>query len=138
MKKKVLIVFAVLILSLVCFPNLANAKKTDRQIIRRYVTTHYGRDWKIKYVSWTNPIILHRTKYLKKKVIIVDVARSKSTGMKDPRNGHYYGKILGSKYWCWYNKKVKKGKIVSQYSIYSPYTNECDDVVAVIDNGIIR
>ena len=37
-----------------------------------------------------------------------------------------------------YNKKVKKGKKVTSYIIYSPYTNYCDDVVAVIDNHKIR
>ncbi len=37
-----------------------------------------------------------------------------------------------------YNKKVKKGKKVTSYIIYNPYTNYCDDVVAVIDNHKIR
>lgn len=138
MRKKFLIL---LVLTFVCFlgySNAINAKSTNRQKIRNYVTKHYGKQWKIKYVSWDSPIIINRTKYKNKKIIIVDIARSQSTGKKDPRNGHYYGKILNSKYWCWYNKKVKKGKIVTQYSIYSPYSNEPDDIVAVIDNGIIR
>lgn len=138
MKKKVLLVLAVLVLVMVCFPKVTTAKNIDRQKVRHYVNTHYGKKWKIKYVHWTSSILDHRTDYAKKKVIIVDVAKSKSMGKKDPRNNHYYGKILGSKYWCWYNKKVKKGKMVTQYGIYNPYSNECDDVVAVIDNGIIR
>lgn len=37
-----------------------------------------------------------------------------------------------------YNKKVKKGKKVTSYIIYNPYTNYCDDVIAVIDNHKIR
>ncbi len=37
-----------------------------------------------------------------------------------------------------YNKKVKKGKRVVSYLVYNPYSNYCDDVVAVIDNKRIR
>lgn len=135
--KKVLITITLLVLAMVCFPKMVNAK-TNKQVVRNYVNTHYGKNWKIKYVPWTSPIIDHRTDYAKKKVIIVDVVKSKSTGKKDKRNNRYYGKILGSRYRCWYNKKVVKGKMVTQYAIYNPYNNECDDVMAVVDNGMIR
>ena len=37
-----------------------------------------------------------------------------------------------------YNKKVKKGKKVVSYFVYNPYTNYFDDVVAVVDNKMIR
>ena len=37
-----------------------------------------------------------------------------------------------------YNKRVKRGKKVVSYVVYSPHSNALDDVVAVVDNGIIR
>ena len=73
-----------------------------------------------------------------KKIIIVDVIKSKSTGLKDKRNNRYYGKIPHTKYLCWYSKKVKRGKMVKQYAIYNPYSNECDDIIAVVDCGRVR
>ena len=133
--KKLIFVF---IFAFVCFSCSVNAKNIDKIKIKNYVSCHYGKNWKIKYVSWTSPIVIHRTKYAKKKIIIVDVVKSKATGKIDKRNKHYYGKILNSKYSCWYNKKVRKGKIVTQYTIYNPFSNECDDIVAVVDNGRLR
>ena len=139
MKRRVSIMFMILILSILYFfSKSVNAKNIDKQRIRNYVNTHYGKNWKIKYVSWTNPIVLNRTEYTNKKIIIVDMIKSKSTGKRDLRNHRYYGKIPKTKYLCWYSKKVKKGKIVTQYTIHNPYSNECDDFVAIVDNGIIR
>ena len=37
-----------------------------------------------------------------------------------------------------YNKKVKKGKRVISYCIYSPYNNYCDGVDFVVDNKMVR
>ena len=37
-----------------------------------------------------------------------------------------------------YNVDVPQGEHVTSYIIYNPYTQVCDDVVAVIDNGIRR
>lgn len=136
--KKFLIVLVVLVLSMVCFPKTVNAKRVDKQKVRNYVTTHYGKRWHIKYVYWTNPTVIHRTKYAKRKTIVVSVEISKSSGIKDPCNGMYYGKIPKTHYRCWYNKKVKKGKKVTQYIIYNPYNNEPDDILAVVDNGLVR
>lgn len=37
-----------------------------------------------------------------------------------------------------YNKVVKQGKEVTSYIVYNPDTNYEDDVVCVVDNGMIR
>lgn len=37
-----------------------------------------------------------------------------------------------------YNKDIPAGDQVTSYIVYSPYSQEPDDVVAVIDNGIRR
>lgn len=37
-----------------------------------------------------------------------------------------------------YNKRVPKGQKVISYAIWNPYTNYCDDVVQVFDNGTSR
>lgn len=41
-------------------------------------------------------------------------------------------------YYIAYNKEVEKGEVVISYFIYNPYSNYYDDIVAGIDNGIVR
>ena len=48
-----------------------------------------------------------------------------------------YG-LTSEGYYVRYNKKVPNGKKVISYFIYNPYSNYTDDIIAVIDNQIIR
>ncbi len=109
---------------------------TDKQIVKAYCMTHYP-NMKIKYFTkWDYEMITHRTD---KNVVYVQIEKSVSSGKKDKCNGMYWGYIKGQNYYkTWYNTKVKKGKTVKSYYIFSPYTNYEDDIVAVVDNHKIR
>ena len=41
-------------------------------------------------------------------------------------------------YYTAYNVTVSKGETVQSIVVYNPETQYCDDVIAVIDNGIVR
>ena len=109
---------------------------SNKQIIKSYCTQHYP-NMKIKYFTkWSDKVMYHRAG---KGVVYVEVEKSISSGKKDSRNGRYWGYVKGQHYYKnWYNKKVKKGKTVTSYYIYNPYTNWEDDIVALIENKKIR
>lgn len=111
-------------------------KTSDKQLVQKYCTAHYPK-MKIKYFTkWNEKTITHRTN---KNIVYVQIEKSISSGKKDSRNGRYWGYVKGQRYYkTWYNKKVKKGKTVTSYYIYNPYTNYTDDIIAVIDNKKIR
>lgn len=102
----------------------AQAKVTNKNLVKLYCMEHFG-NTEIKYVK--NPSykrITHR-----KGTALVEIIKSKSKGR--------YG-VTRDGCRIKYNKRVKKGKKVTSYLIYSPYNNYCDDVVAVVDNKKIR
>lgn len=70
-----------------------------------------------------------------KDYIVVEKVVSKSDGTG---YGWYSTKTKGTNYIIGYNKKVKKGKKVTSYVIWSPLTNECDDILYVVDNKKVR
>lgn len=109
---------------------------TDKQIVKEYCKRHY-KGYKIKYFTkWNDKVMSHRAN---KKVVYVQIEQSISSGKKDLRNNRYWGYVKGQHYYkTWYNKKVKKGKTVKSYYIYNPKNNYCDDIVAVVDNKILR
>ena len=109
---------------------------SDKQIVKEYCRHNY-QGYKIKYFTkWNDNVMSHRAN---KKVVYVQIEKSVSSGKKDMRNGMYWGYIKGQHYYkTWYNKKVKKGKVVKSYYIYNPKNNYDDDVVAVVDNKILR
>lgn len=107
------------------------AKNKDLELVNKYLRTNYNlKKYKVRYAKndqLTEKTMINRAN---KKIIYIEVTKSISCG-----NG--YGKIDG-KWRVAYNKKVAKGKKVTSYAIYNPHTNYIDDVVAVIDNGMIR
>lgn len=99
---------------------------SDKALVKKYCDKHY-KGYKIVYMTkWNEKTILHRKG---KSIVYVEVMTSKSRGTYGYTKEGYYIK---------YNKKVTKGKTVKSYCIYNPYTNYCDDVVAVVDNKKIR
>jgi len=104
-----------------------NAKSpSDRQIVREYCHRHY-KGYTIRYFTkWNDKVMSHRAN---RKIIYVEKVISYSKGKYGYTKDGYYIK---------YNKKVKKGKKVISYCIYNPKNNSCDDVVAVVDNKILR
>lgn len=109
---------------------------SDRQIVNEYCHEHY-KGYVIRYFTkWNKKIMTHRAN---KRVVYVQIEKSISSGKKDSRNGKYWGYVKGQNYYkTWYNKKVAKGKTVKSYYIYNPKTNYTDDIVAVVDNKILR
>ena len=116
---------AVLILSMTVVPLQAQAL-TNKKIAKRYVKEHYS-ECKVKFFRHYSEKIEHRKGT---KVVWIWKIYSKSNGGK-------YGTCEDGSIIA-YNKKVKKGKRVVSYCIYNPYTNYCDDIIAVVDNKKIR
>ena len=65
-----------------------------------------------------------------KNIVYIEKCISKSKGK--------YGRTIKGKHYIRYNKKVNKGKKVTSYLIWNPYNNYSDDVVAVVDNKMVR
>lgn len=126
MKKKIMIVM-IIVIAMVANTGMCYAKPTtDWGLVKSYCSKHY-KGYKIKKVGLFDKRIDNRKG---KKVVYVETIISVSNGRK--------GGIIKGKWYIAYNKKVKKGKKVVSYCIYNPYTNYCDDVVAVVDNKKIR
>lgn len=104
-----------------------NAKSpSDRQIVKEYCRKHY-KGYTIRYFTkWNDKVMSHRAN---RKIVYVEKMISYSKGKYGYTKEGYYIK---------YNKRVKKGKKVISYCIYNPKNNSCDDVVAVVDNKILR
>lgn len=111
---------------LVYTPVFASSQSKDLTLVRKYCKRNYPTHT-VKIVSKYNPKIMENRKG--KKIVYVEKFISYSKGK--------YGYSKKGEY-VKYNKKVKKGKKVVSYFIYNPYTNYCDDVVAVIDNNMLR
>lgn len=122
MKKIIIIVLAA---SLLICPIYGKAN-ADRQLVAKFCKENY-KGYKVKYHKKLPFDALVSRKG--KNQVIVEVIKSKSRGK--------YG-LTTQGYFLKYNKKVKKGKSVTSYLIYNPDTNTADDVIAVVDNGIIR
>lgn len=94
---------------------------TDRQLVKHYCKKHFPKR-KIKFVKENDRRLMKRKS---KKYVYVEKIVSKSNKTS---KGYYIA----------YNIKVPKEKRVVSYAIWNPRNNICDDVVAVVDNGIIR
>lgn len=99
---------------------------TSRKLAKEYCKVNYP-NHKIKFVKLNSKKLLKRKG---KKVVYIEKIISKSKGR--------YGWTTKGHYYIAYNRKVKKGKKVVSYCVWNPYTNYCDDVVAVADNKQIR
>ena len=104
---------------------------TSKKLAKAFAKANYS-NCKIKFIGqvdtkkeWKR--ILHRKG---KNVVYIEKLVSKSKGR--------HGYTIKGHYYVAYNKKVKKGKKVTSYIIWNPYTNYEDDVTAVIDNKMIR
>lgn len=114
-----------------------NAKvKSDKQIVKEYCNEHY-KGYQIRYFTeWNDEIMSHRAN---KKIVYVQIEKSVSSGLIDSRNDRCWGYVKGQYYYkTWYCKKVARGTIVKSYYIFNPKNNYCDDIVAVVDNNLLR
>lgn len=99
---------------------------TDKQLAKRWCAKHYPK-CKVKFVKEGDQRINIRKG---KRIVYVEVVKSRSRGKRHGTTK--LGYVIG------YNINVHKGKSVTSYVIWNPYTDYCDDVVAVVDNGRIR
>lgn len=107
------------------------AKDKNRQLVNNYIRHNYDLNaFKVKYISTgklTAKMIRERAT---RHIIYVEIIKSVSSGGK---SGTY-----GKGYYIAYNKRVSKGKHVTNYCVWNPDNAYCDDIVAVADNGKIR
>ena len=102
------------------------ATSSNYDLVKSYCKTNYPNHKVVVFTKWNEQKMSHRAN---KKVVYVEKFISYSKGK--------YGYSKKGEY-VTYNKKVKKSTKVISYFIYNPYTNYCDDVIAVIDNHRIR
>ena len=122
--RRVLVIIIAVLIALTATAAPASAKTTDRAIVKAYCMKTYHKP--PRYFKAGSKAITHRAG---KKYIVVEVIRTTSRGK--------WGKTKDG-YRVAYNKRVKRGKKVTVYAIYSPGNNAEDDVVAVVDNKRIR
>ena len=121
--KKVIVIMIMVMVALTATAAPVSAATTDKGLVKAYCMKHYKKA--PKYVKeGSRAIRNHKGK------MIVEVVKSKSLGGK-------WGKTKDG-YKIRYNKKVKKGKKVTSYLIYSPRNNAPDGIVAVVDNKKIK
>ena len=105
---------------------------TSKKLANAFAKANYSK-CKVKFIGQIDTkkewkMITHRKG---KKIVYIEKVVSISSGKN-------YGYTKKGHYYIAYNKKVKKGKKVTSYCIWNPYTNYDDDVVAVVDNKMIR
>ena len=107
----------------------ADSLKGDRMLARQYIENRYPKEYKVCFISAKKltPEMLRQRK--RKHIIYVAKWNTVSRGVYGETKK---GNIIR------YGRKVKKGKKVKSYLIYNPDTRYLDDIVAVVDNGIIR
>lgn len=139
MLKRIAVFVVLLILCTTGLLRPAEAKdtqKSDWQIVRELCKKEHKKIYLIDSNKTTDKrfwMIVDRRKG--KDYIVVEKVVSVSDGK---RHGWYSTKTRGTRYIIGYNKSVAKGKKVTSYVIWSPYSNECDDVLWVVDNHTYR
>lgn len=121
MKKAIVIIIMVMV-ALTATAAPVSAATTDKGLVKAYCMKKYHKA--PKYVKEGSKAVLkHKGK------MIVEIVKSTSKGT--------WGKTKDG-YAIRYSKKVKKGKKVTSYLIYSPRNNAPDGIVAVVDNKRIK
>lgn len=109
----------------------ALSKDSNSKLINTFVKENYSK-CKVVFIEQvdTKKELKRITHRKGKNIVYVEKCISKSKGK--------YGRTIKGKYYIRYNKKVSKGKKVTSYLIWNPYTNYSDDIIAVVDNKMIR
>lgn len=137
MKKFLLFILITLLLLGNVTPTEASTPKTDWQLVKELCKKEgYTKIRVVKSNNLTDKSFWKIADHRKgKKYILVEKVVSVSDGTG---YGWYSTKTKGTNYIIGYNKKVPKGKKVTSYVIYSPHSNECDDILYVVDNQKVR
>lgn len=101
-----------------------STQAADLQIVGQIAEEY---DLPVRYIEEYNPeIVESRTD----DYLLIEIVESVS-------DGNYYGTDTEG-YILVYNKDVPAGEHVTSYIVYNPYTQYCDDAVAIVDNGMRR
>lgn len=112
----------------------ANTNK-DLSIATTYISRHYP-GYKVRFVLEGKPNMMKLRTRKGKRIVYVEVLRSHAKGNLQGKRRSWGITTKGS--YITYNRRVKKGKRIKSYCIWNPNSNYTDDVVAVVDNGMIR
>ena len=129
--KKTITIYLIIICILVSFVGCGIVKfykniPSDYQMVFEYCDYNFPSHTVLIFTEWNEEIMTNRAN-----TNIVYVEKSITVSHGD------YG-LTSEGYYVRYNKKVPNGKKVISYFIYNPYSNYTDDIIAVIDNQIIR
>lgn len=135
--KKAILILLVATTALLCTAMIQPNQKSDWEIVNELCKNEgYS---KIHVVN-TNELTANQTwrtinnrKW--KSYIVVEKIISESNG-----DGCGWYKIKGTarEFLIGYNSKIDKGEMVTSYVIWNPETDECDDVLYVVDNAKYR
>lgn len=112
----------------------ANTNK-DLSVATTYISRHYP-GYKVRFVPEGKPNMIKLRTRKGKRIVYVEVLKSNAKGNLKGKRRSWGITTKGS--YITYNRRVKKGKRVISYCIWNPNSNYTDDVVAVVDNGLLR
>lgn len=112
----------------------ANTNK-DLSIATTYISRHYP-GYKVRFVPEGKPSMMKLRTRKGKRIVYVEVLKSNAKGNLQGKRRSWGITTKGS--YITYNRRVKKEKRIKSYCIWNPNSNYSDDVVAVVDNGMIR
>lgn len=134
MRRALFILAAIMMFTLNPVSVKANTNK-DLSVATTYISRHYP-GYKVRFVPEGKPNMIKLRTRKGKRIVYVEVLKSNAKGnLKDKRRS--WGITTKGSY-ITYNRRVKKGKRVISYCIWNPNSNYTDDVVAVVDNGLLR
>ena len=134
MRRALFILAAIMMFTLNPVSVKANTNK-DLSVATTYISRHYP-GYKVRFVPEGKPNMIKLRTRKGKRIVYVEVLKSNAKGnLKGKRRG--WGITTKGSY-ITYNRRVKKGKRVISYCIWNPNSNYTDDVVAVVDNGLLR
>lgn len=134
MRRTLFILAAIMMFTLNPVSVKANTNK-DLSVATTYISRHYP-GYKVRFVPEGKPNTMKLRTRKGKRIVYVEVLKSHAKGNLQGKRRSWGITTKGS--YITYNRRVKKGKQVKSYCIWNPNSNYTDDVVAVVDNGMIR
>lgn len=103
---------------------------TSKKLAIAFAQVNYP-NCKVKIITMNKKNWKKILKRKNKNIVYVEKCVTKSSGKN-------YGYTIKGHNYVAYNCKVKKNTKVTSYFVYNPYTNYSDDIVAVVDNKMVR
>jgi hypothetical protein len=122
--KRLIVLFVMIVMVMGASVVPVDAKTSDKGLVKQYCSQHYKLP--PKYVKEGSKAVIHR---VGKPYVVVEVLKTVSKGK--------WGKLRDGGM-VRYPKKIKKGKRVTVYLIYSPNDNCWDGVDALVAKGKVK